>query len=894
MNLKKLKESARKHEQKEDWPTAVKIYLRAIEASESGLEPVPDLSLYNRVGDLYMKLNDAAQAVKTYERAVDLYADQGFANNAIAICGKILRVNPGRMHTYLTLAKLYARKNFVVDAKKNLLEYLDRMNKANRRDEAFREVSGFAHQFHGEAEIRDMLRELVQAASRETHSGEQLDKLAAQLEAGPAGATTGGVGVDSAPSGRGRRPGELVFLDTSAALPAEPLLEPLPEVPEPPVEAPPEPPVQPPEVSSPTSDLPLIDLGDEASAETMAPDTGLELEEEFGDEGVLDADAVSEQLADDVPELEGVEPTALAGDDSADVEVLEGLEVGGGITIEDQLGVEEQELEEGVEPTILDGVELESVPTRLEDLEVAEFEDLDGAEPGPVTMDEQALEPEAAAEVGSEEQEVELQPVDEVEELDTVGSWDTDAPEFVEEAEQTDQEPAEEAWAEEEDVQVEEPAPALPWLSGEETAGDLEDSGLAVVEPIWADEDAVEVEAEAEAEEKAAEPLEVSGFAEEAVEQDEFPEYAAPAVEEMPPSLPEWAPQSFGTTDLGQVDIVGLEQQLAQSPNDPFTHRALGEGLITAGSKERGLYELELALAGFEARQDWGRSTDVLRGLVRLDPNRIWYYQKRVELAFRSGEKGRLVEAYLELGDVLVRVGSLEKALAVYGRVLEHDPANEFASAALDVLRPVRPADVDQPAMPSRRHAPDADADADAERTEEQYVDLGALVLEPRPRRDTRIRVEDEEPTGDEERDFELMLEQFKAALEESLTDEDYQAHYDLGVAFKEMGLLDEAIAEFQKALRAPEGRLRTSEALGVSFYEKGQYAVAEAILRRAVDGISGLDDEKIGLLYWLGRSTESLGRVREALKAYERAMAVDVGFMDINERVRRLEAGSA
>jgi tetratricopeptide (TPR) repeat protein len=81
---------------------------------------------------------------------------------------------------------------------------------------------------------------------------------------------------------------------------------------------------------------------------------------------------------------------------------------------------------------------------------------------------------------------------------------------------------------------------------------------------------------------------------------------------------------------------------------------------------------------------------------------------------------------------------------------------------------------------------------------------------------------------------------------------------------------------------------------LGVSFYEKGQYAVAEAILRRAVDGISGLDDEKIGLLYWLGRSTESLGRVREALKAYERAMAVDVGFMDINERVRRLEAGSA
>jgi len=878
MNLKKLKESARKHEQKEDWPTAIKIYLRAIEASESGLEPVPDLSLYNRVGDLYMKLNDTAQAVKTYERAVDLYADQGFANNAIAICGKILRVNPGRMHSYLTLAKLYARKNFVVDAKKNLLEYLDRMNKANRRDEAFREVSGFAEQFHGEAEIRDMLRDLVQAASRETHSGEQLDKLAAQLEAGPTGAPGGGAGAESAPARRGRRPGDLVFLDTSAAMPAE-LLEPLPELPELPVDAPPEPPVQPPEVSSPTSDLPLLDLGDEPPPEIMAPDLGLELEEEFNDGGLVDSGALSGQLIEDVPELEEVEPTALAGDDAVEVEALEGLKIDGGLAIEDQSLVENQDLEEGVEPTALGGVELESVPTRLEDLEVAEFDALDGAEPGPVSMDEAALEPEPEA---VSEESAGLETVDEVVEVGrTLGSWDTEAPEIVEEVEQADQEPAGAGWAEE-DIRVEETAPAPTW-PGQEGIENLGDSGLTDVGPVWVDEESVA------AEESAAEPLEVSGFRaeDEAAEADEFPEIPAPA-DGVPPGSPHWAPQSVGAMDVAEADIAALEQRLAQNSSDPFAHRALGEGLITAGSKERGLYELELALAGFEARQDWGHSTDVLRELVRLDPNRIWYYQKRVELAFRSGEKGRLVEAYLELGDVLVRVGSLEKALAVYGRVLEHDPANEFAQAALDVLRPVRPDDVPQPSAGSRRRAPDAAT----EPTEEEYVDLGALVLEPRPRRDTRIRVEDEEPTGDEERDFELMLEQFKAALEESLTDEDYQAHYDLGVAFKEMGLLDEAIAEFQKALRAPEGRLRTSEALGLSFYEKGQYAVAEAILRRAVDGISGLDDEKIGLLYWLGRSTESLGRVRDALGAYERAMAVDVGFMDINERVRRLEAG--
>ena len=90
------------------------------------------------------------------------------------------------------------------------------------------------------------------------------------------------------------------------------------------------------------------------------------------------------------------------------------------------------------------------------------------------------------------------------------------------------------------------------------------------------------------------------------------------------------------------------------------------------------------------------------------------------------------------------------------------------------------------------------------------------------------MRIDRREPQDqDEQREFHEILEQFKRGIEENLETDDYQAHYDLGVAFKEMGLLDEAIAEFQKALRAPDGRLRTSEALGMAFFEKGQFAVS-------------------------------------------------------------------
>ena len=54
MNFEKLKDAARKFEQKEDWRRAIEVYLKAIQEFESGQDSAPDLSIYNRVGDLYL------------------------------------------------------------------------------------------------------------------------------------------------------------------------------------------------------------------------------------------------------------------------------------------------------------------------------------------------------------------------------------------------------------------------------------------------------------------------------------------------------------------------------------------------------------------------------------------------------------------------------------------------------------------------------------------------------------------------------------------------------------------------------------------------------------------------------------------------------------------------
>jgi tetratricopeptide (TPR) repeat protein len=153
------------------------------------------------------------------------------------------------------------------------------------------------------------------------------------------------------------------------------------------------------------------------------------------------------------------------------------------------------------------------------------------------------------------------------------------------------------------------------------------------------------------------------------------------------------------------------------------------------------------------------------------------------------------------------------------------------------------------------------------------------------------MRVDQGEPESEEDVDFRETLEQFKQGIAANLDVDDFQAHYDLGIAFKEMGLLDEAIAQFQKALRAPGGKLKSSEALGVAFFEKGRYAIAETVLSRAIDSLAGGDDEKIGLLYWLGRTRQEEGRVADALRCFERALAVDITFLDLSDRIQRLTA---
>jgi tetratricopeptide (TPR) repeat protein len=144
---------------------------------------------------------------------------------------------------------------------------------------------------------------------------------------------------------------------------------------------------------------------------------------------------------------------------------------------------------------------------------------------------------------------------------------------------------------------------------------------------------------------------------------------------------------------------------------------------------------------------------------------------------------------------------------------------------------------------------------------------------------------------GDEQADFSDMLRKFKQGVSQNVDDEDHEAHYDLGVAYKEMGLLDEAISEFQIALRGTKDRVRAFEALGHCFIEKQQLPVANTILQRALAEPGVRDEALVGVLYLLGVINEQLSNFADAKKYFERVFSVDIQFRDIGDRLNAVEA---
>ena len=169
-----------------------------------------------------------------------------------------------------------------------------------------------------------------------------------------------------------------------------------------------------------------------------------------------------------------------------------------------------------------------------------------------------------------------------------------------------------------------------------------------------------------------------------------------------------------------------------------------------------------------------------------------------------------------------------------------------------------------------------------------RYVDLRALLLDDGSAPEaTRLTEEDENTAPGE--DFRAALSRFRARLVRSVPAGNARIHQDMGTAYRTMGLGPEAIAEFQRAIRVDPANSAAHEMLGRSLLDAGHAELAVSALAEALDLPLEREDDFLGIYYYMGRAQEASGNPEAACDFYRKTLAIDIGFQDVEARLRDL-----
>jgi tetratricopeptide (TPR) repeat protein len=145
------------------------------------------------------------------------------------------------------------------------------------------------------------------------------------------------------------------------------------------------------------------------------------------------------------------------------------------------------------------------------------------------------------------------------------------------------------------------------------------------------------------------------------------------------------------------------------------------------------------------------------------------------------------------------------------------------------------------------------------------------------------------------------VFEEYRASAEvDSNSNGDYETHYNLGLAYKEMDLFEEALEEFQIAasLVSPDDGtpryVQCCNLLGHCFMQKGVPQLAVKWLNKGLSAPSASDDERQALRFELAAAHEQAGDLNRAMDLFTEVYGVNVSYRGVNERLRALQSRMA
>ncbi|BCW93997.1 MAG: hypothetical protein KatS3mg007_1891 [Thermoanaerobaculum sp.] len=878
----------------------------AIEQFQKALKHgAPDGALLNRLGDLLLKANRVGEAVAAYQQAADVYAQMGFTLKAVAAEKKANRADPQRTDTYERLAEFYYKLGMPVEGRQQLLTLADWYLRNRKVADAIKVYRKLAELEPSNFQARAKLVDLLASSGDIAAASAELDQLGQLLlSRGHVDESVKLVerALEMQLSLGSFGPALLNALVTTGRLPtALDLVRKL-------------------EASAVAPDLAvamgrvLLEAGDIGAArdlvERALPEVGerTEVVQLYGDIllRVGETEAAKEKLLPTIDRLMAAKDLERAGQlikrllkaNPRDIDVLER-----GLKVFDRR-------QDGEFFSVLEGALADAYYQAGRRQEAAElYMELAQREPGN-TLFKQRLQELGVGPVGveivhtkpaitpppaeAEELEVEI-PLEEAglpaEEAGAASfQWDS-AAEVA-------------ATAEEPPVPATGPQPNVEELYTEASVlakYGLVDKALAHLQQLLALDPHHAKGRELlaslggrleEVEELPAQPLPSPAPAPK-------PEPAAP-LPFIPPAQP--AASSVASRSSAALDelesLLGLtpKKPLApapdfgspvQSPSPPSSEGvAVGNASPELAVPDFSVPQFELPELASQPAPEVVAPPPVMEELqpVEVAPEPVELAPEPVELVELAEELFEPSPEQLAELDLLLEQGLVEQAKETYQRLAESFPQSTELSRRAHRLAELSAA----PAPVAETSATELFAE------EEGFFNLAAEIeKELAEDEEKQLVAEARGQDGAQEESIEELFKQFQRGVAEQLGEEDHATHFDLGLAYREMGLLDEAIGEFQLVLKSPELALDAMTLIANCYMDKGLPEEAASWFEKALKTPNLPPEAELGLRYELGRAWEAAGNVAAALAHYAEVLAVNPAYRDVVERITHLRTAT-
>lgn len=374
-----------------------------------------------------------------------------------------------------------------------------------------------------------------------------------------------------------------------------------------------------------------------------------------------------------------------------------------------------------------------------------------------------------------------------------------------------------------------------------------------------------------------------------------------------------------------------LTKLIEKEPSNNQYKKLIGNIYLKEGLVEKALNEMLPFIDEELQAGKWSEALKLLNNFKDINPEVV----KPRFITIYKGENNKeaAISETRELTEVLESKNLLENALQLYKEILELNPSDEKAKDRIKELEKtlgIKPeptieesveAILKNAEIPTAKPAPpsakveekfeekltEADFYAQQGLKEEAikiYEELLSIApdndeirkklraLKPEERLEVKLSLPEEEMPTPAAREAELMgvFDKFKKGIEEKLG-EDYESHYNLGIAYKEMGMIEEAIKELQVAAKDPKKTVQSSIMLALCYMDKKLYPLAIKELKKNLESISPDDGSYIGIKFDLARAYEKNNEYDNALKLYMEIYAQNPNFRDIKHKIENIKS---